>query len=1250
MQQSLNSLCDCGSGKKYKRCCFLNLTAKDDNSFLKKYNTNDLLKTFAALSVLPTNHGKNIRLDSLTADALLSYNTKDKYPSSTELNKFLKANYLSHASEDPPENLFTDRIVFYGGDSIVFPGITGNGATTLSWLIETIFKRGNQTLPKEFLSNCWHACKLILTLSNRIAERASYTRYMAGTATAKKIQSADKEVLSELKAAVTISNDELLILTESLEVSNSIIQDFLIDRNNTQLKSRHVEDNPILRNPIYFDGHEYIIVSPTNLCYALVDWIWSQAKNWSCASALNQLYHEGLWHKQNMYLRQMNFALLKKFPKLDLKKKPPVYWGLYQFDDDKIALVEYAYDDGKNYASNNIGRLDATAAKEFRKHVFETLRADPAYKNFEFFDLVMLSSIGRSFNAPTDPIDGIRTLAISVSEFEVLALKNDCDAIDLWKYTTAQKEQMPLNSVLFSVLDNYKLYKEHNDSFYLSDEHTFTHIATQLGYGSIGFQKQVAEDCDIHSALFLNAGKPAYKLVQKIDKNAPIYASRLDAINNVLDFYVAGYLYPIWVKPNDSVTMTTNDIRHTVFWFTDAISYWLWQATTVIKGRVDNILLQPLDITFTFSDAKYFEDLTQSVAYNAKIREKFLVTKTPTGFNIEIPAEIIPYLNKADNEGERALLEAIISGFNLVPDSPINLFDQIELEKIIEAVAPLGQKKKIYIINTAGNLLMNRDNLVDYRYIQQYDTSVVLNQLVPLLGNDCPPIGEINDRKEKIKLCRLVVTRSLELLTKTISQYNCEELIQRLISLNESLIQKKEDIKITTPTRLACYFSIPKVLADLRESQQNINRTTISVRCLIEHVAAEQISGQKPVSTCAIDELIAIMETILTWGSLGDQLNFDLFDIGMSILPTGRIGTDKKDFKEIFEPYFNSKTQEDLTDAIKLFERNFTDPETYADKDFPKNIDEAFKFDYGISFLRLCYFIDSVAEVGFKQGNSYCTLPSSALFDEVNEVSDEPFEKDEYDAAINYLVLGFRGKVTNRPAGCDNNDISPWRFNRQLSFLRRPLVQIELSANGAPSLYWGAREMLLTKRYIFDAMQSGRLKVVESGKLNKVIGKLANSRGDSLVERVKKVLESDATLNVTTEVTLSPTGNLKNGTDIGDIDCLVVAPAFKAIFSLECKNMGTSRNIKEMVEEFSKLFGSESDKGWIEKHERRHEWLANNLEKVSELLGMDLTGYRIISAFITRESMLSPFLRTDISLPFTTLYNLESTGLSTLIK
>lgn len=81
--------------------------------FLVTNNSVDLLKSFAALSILSENHGKNVRLELLALACLQGFNTSAKNASKSTIKSFMDEHYSSHHLEDPQANLFTDLVSYH---------------------------------------------------------------------------------------------------------------------------------------------------------------------------------------------------------------------------------------------------------------------------------------------------------------------------------------------------------------------------------------------------------------------------------------------------------------------------------------------------------------------------------------------------------------------------------------------------------------------------------------------------------------------------------------------------------------------------------------------------------------------------------------------------------------------------------------------------------------------------------------------------------------------------------------------------------------------------------------------------------------------------------------------------------------------------------------------------------------------------------------------------------------------------------
>lgn len=1231
-----NDKCPCGSGKKYKKCCInsgstFNVKQTQTGSILNRYNSIDLIKTFAGLTLIPQNHGKNVRLEELTRRAILSLNEKANTIPIAELRSYLNEYYPSHYLEDPVTNLFTDLTTFYGGDYIIFPGITDGGSYVLSNLLSAIYMQTESGIPDQFKSNCMHVSLLILNLSDIIARRLGYQRYTEDQVEEDTIHIPTNSRLNQLKESVVFRADEMQQLLREHQIAQEALDCFVLDSNNQALQNEHMEDSPFLKQPILHLNGEYIVTSPATLSYALTEWILAEAEAEGCLEQVGIVYHDTIWNNTQLDLGQLGFSRidvshLSEINNLDGRE------AIYRFDDDKLAYVKYT-SGGDNQ-------------QERKQQIINNTLRQPKFANYEFMDITLFSSMGRDSFFGFGRTENSKSIVMPIYDFDTLVKLKEHSAFDLWKYATARDEKLDGNLLnLASFLDIFKLYKEKDDSFYISDDAAQVMPSVIPGYAG-DFHKEAKLHTDKHSALRIKGDRLVKVPIVRKDKYAPIYYSKSD-LGNELQLLVAGYYQSIWVSPTKNVGIIPDGARDLYFEITDAIAYWLWQCQEQIKDDIAVLGHMPLTVKFEFDKEERFHPIERNFERNPDFTNHFTVNSSDSEISVSIPPSIIPYLYGADNEGERVLLRQLINGFNqLLTSKGIPTISQDRIDQVIDEVAPLGVKKKMFILDTADNLLLDPSNLDKHRYIQNYDVNVVLDSIVPSLGELCPDEGDITAKADKTRLTRNIVMRVLlPKLQAAINQYENVTLLQRLISLNESLIRKREDLRIKTPTRIACFVSIEEQTQDLQESLSKLNKTTIAVRCLIEHLAAEPSTGKKIVSTTAIDELIAIMSAIIDWGSLGDQIEFDLFDIEMGILPSGRVGTAKKLFKEIFDPYHSSKSKENVRNALDTFEQAFPQLNPTEGTDVPENLDNAYTEEFGISFTRICKFINDLGIIAYQQPTACAALSKNTLRTQINQ-HDHIFTMEEFDHAMDYLCLVNRGRVSEIPEGYDGFDISPWRFNRRLSLLRKPVVVVDNPEDpNDPTLYWGFRQLLASRMYLVDQCNTNRLKVTENGPVQKVLGKLAQRNGSQLVQSVLEEVSSDE-LIIDSEVPINPKSALKHDKDIGDVDVLAIDTTTKVIYSLECKCMAPSRNIKEMVEEVGKLFGSDSKKGWIEKHVDRDTWLKNNLNLLGVKYNLDLSGYSVRSYFVTQEDMLTPYLTTrQLPLPFVTFYNLKEKGL-----
>ena len=1248
-----NDPCYCGSNIKYKKCCYNNgITGKTvstplaKHAFFGKYNSFDLLNSIAALSILPQNHGNNIRLEEISLLILQNFNTNTKTVSYEILKEYITENFEVHRYEEIPVNLFTDTITFQNGNNTIFPGITENGSFILSNLLTALFLWPNSNIADQVRENTLQVSKLLLNISNRVAKLNGYERYEKGKAEASVIFFPETEKLKVLKDSLLLSGREMEAMLSENEIDKCALDAFLINIESDNFDHTQ-EENPLLYKPLLYAQDKYLILSPTTISFALTYYIWSLSDYFRNISNVSDSYHDLLWNSVQQQLIRMHFDYISDTD-IPIGTTLPKKSGLYRFDDDKIAFIQYIYDNGNNYQQQpSYGGSLSGISRKNKEQIIAEILGDSKYNSYQIFDLVLISPIGRGFIYSQQAFEHVISLNIPLFEFHVLSNMKDCDALDLWKFAIASyTNRDSFNFITFSVLDKFKLYRDRDESFH-SDTPELA-LPIPIGYSQDLYRKSILKT-DRHAVRQDVEDRKAFVLVEKAEDYSPIYLSPEGLYTSHLQFFIGGYPQGIWVMPARELDGLSRELRHMYWEFNGAISYWLWQICASVSIHMKGLDTEsPITISYNFANEANFEKIDRNYNRTEGLASKFKITASLSEVSISIPAELLPYLYGSDNEGERILVKTLLQGISmLLLNNGRPEIGSEEITHIIEKDVPLGMKKKIFILDTSDNLLLDPSNLQPFRHIQKYDIGLVLDQIVPRLAGDCPPAGELISKEEKNNLTNNIIQKALlPLLREKLALYDSTLLLQRLLGLNESLIRKREYLRIHTPTIIACYVSVEEHSQELLLTLGRNNRSTIALRSLIEHIAAEPYKGSTTVSVTAIDELMGIMDQIVDWGSLGDQIHFDLFDIRMGVLSTGRIASDKSRLKDVYDPYHQAKISENVHDAVETFADVFPQLQGETGRGIPENLNRAFLADFGISLERILIFMGALAEVAFLQSTPYGSLELIKLRVEVNKYVADDFDTKEYDNAVNYLGLKKRGKLEKLPKGYNFIDIMPWRFNRMLSLLRKPLV---IAEDGSEKIaYWGPRAILDSRSYLMDQCTSDRLRVFDDSKIKSALGQFAQERGNALVKRVVDAIDLTEYI-YRTDVYIGPKHDLENETLIGDIDVMIIDSIQKVFYSIECKSISPSRNIKEMIEEVDKLFGSDNTVGWIGKHMRRHEWLEKNKDVVTKKYCIDISSYRIKSIFVTQENMITPHLKKEsLQLPFITIYDIEKNGFQAL--
>ena len=97
------------------------------------------------------------------------------------------------------------------------------------------------------------------------------------------------------------------------------------------------------------------------------------------------------------------------------------------------------------------------------------------------------------------------------------------------------------------------------------------------------------------------------------------------------------------------------------------------------------------------------------------------------------------------------------------------------------------------------------------------------------------------------------------------------------------------------------------------------------------------------------------------------------------------------------------------------------------------------------------------------------------------------------------------------PAGFRKEDVYPWRFNRQYSFVRRPIL-----CRGN-DLIWGIRQLYHSLLYVTNLIYDGRLATTNK-KMNTLMGRICNDQGDAFNQHISDIIKSFGVFRVFSNV------------------------------------------------------------------------------------------------------------------------------------
>lgn len=1212
-----NDPCPCESGKKYKKCCFHNDKPERFDSFFKKNNSVELLKVFSLLQLIPENHSKIVRLESIINLILINLNENKSLLNYNLLQSVIHKDFEFDHREDPSENSFTENIMFENGNNIVFPGIAHESTNINQHLINSIFFKNND-LSKSYREKANEGVLFLLHVFDKIALKLGYSRYLFEDDYRSKITFPEKKFIDKFKDLFVFSRETLNKIYQKLNIKTDIIKEFSIKPEKAIINEHGQSD--LLEKPFLKIGETYYLVLPSTQNYCLNQFLIKNAKKFNEYKLLENSYDNVIRNELGKYL---NLFWSKRSFKIDLNKDE----SIWSFDKNKFAYVCYLSENSKKHPEQRANQ------------VIKKVRAKLNVRDTEFIALHVVAAIDTS--KPT--ILSFKLIRESkyqfpVSVFNLFRVKTtwEIDELAIWKYLKA-KDRAEKNSVLispeFSILTYFKYFKNNKGSFFQPDRKTPDFLVFNFAVqGEIIINNNQKNDKHLTQLIDKYKGL-VYVPVFKSETHAPIYTSE-EIFNGNLRVVLEKYSCPIWVRCNASKIELSRS-------FIDCVLYWLNELHDNLKLFINQLGEFPLSIVLEIEQG-LLEEETSDKENNNRININYQIDRNIREITLKVPRAMYVALNREDNYGERILIATILKSIsNFLKFQGIQGLSEKEIDQLILELMPLSEAKIIITSNIYDDYRLEGDYIPRPRYIYDSDTSIILEENVNWLLEKKEIPKEINSKTEKIELCNSLINSLIEQIRSRLKKYNSKKLLKHLMLRHESLLNEQGHLDLIIVTRLACFSKYENVKDKYKKNNSKLVKSLHSIRSLIEFVVAEPYYGNKIINNDDCDFMLALMVQIFNYGTIKDSIKFDLDDPKMGLLDSGRIGISHDFYDTTIQNYHQSTTEDEITQHKEYFDRKYKSKvsgsipreKDNADKYLDK-VDAAFEEELGVNFT-LIYRISVVL-------NTYCFSKNQSFycFDEkefIKTISKEAMvEEKSIVSFLNLFCLKTRGKIDKPQNENDYPEIFPWRYNRKLSYIRKPIIKIRNESKGY-DIYWSARHIRSAIENFYSLFYNGLLKVEnENKKVWKLISQRNIIKGREFRNEVYEWLINNTSLRVEKfEVKIKEKGVFNADRNYGDIDIIAFDKNEKIIYSIECKN---TKQVKIMYDYHNDLKNYINKQ--IPKHLNREQWLKHNIEKVKNHFNLQKGLWEVKSIVISSSQLPIKFIY-ETPFPFYSLNEIK---------
>lgn len=1154
--------------------------------YMQTHDSDGILNMIIALQMNPANRGGNVRMEHMARCAALTLNEASAPVNFLEFSRILNEAYRSNELEDPPVNLHSETFVWLGGNHTIFPGDAPFICERLNVLTAAIFLT-DELWPEAFYRKTAQAFMLILSLGDMMADRARYEGYIKGGNKARRALDYPKSYTD-----FGISDYIIKSILYQYDIADEILDAFVMEPGDELSK-------PIVR---YKDKYYFLLI--TYQAEMLYNYVLKEAERAGCIKQLTDIIYSAQDRDVSSVFDTMGWRPIP----IDIGHNPIPNTAEYilRFDTNSYAhLCIIHRDPNAPISDQKLSDLTSQRLIEVEQRVANRKNPD------HYMAIVLYTSMREEWYCKLYHVPPCPVQIWSVQMFVGLAKAEHWERFDLFHYADAC-HRMGRRLVDIDPIDTYAIYKQHTQSFYVTDEGCpLIAPSANMGYLILMNHKQTL---NYHAVERLYEGKPVCVGVVRESEDMPLYQPLYSNEKTYLQCIDNGAV-PIWVSCEEEKAYLA------AIWG-EAILYWL------------HYIIENEDITMHMSHSP--QEIKLHII-ETPAEQPYRIKHIENGALLSISSNAVKEMTGSDNSEERQLIAACIDGLTKT---------KIGAETVDKYI-PLGEAKMMvcYVIDALSEA--NPTDLLPPLLVVQASQQQLWDELPIWMreaGKDFS--GELMSKEEKTKSLNDMVAVCLDKIKQIVTEYDYPYMLKRAIWHYDTLIWKGERDKVLTPAKIVCFGKNEEQINKIRENELRLVRSSLGLRCLIEYLASQpSFGGTKYIGDYDLEYLVTIMCEAIHYGSICDQVYFDVGQVRIAYLPSGRYGVNQDQFEDKLFAFHGAYSEQLIDGMIRDYPKVYARKATKAPHpdDIQNATNAAFLADWGVSFQEIGQICGAMSTMCVNRSKSVLQMPEEVVVAEIREqlrIDDITIR-----AAIDKLSLQPRETYLKAPDGYGNNEVYPWRYNREFSFSRRFIVKIKES-DGIVNLIFGQRNALAAYKQLIFRLVDGQLNVPDRDRnIKKIVGRYSEEKGKAFNDQVRAYLKEHSDWDVAEyDVPIDKEHFPSADKNYGDIDVLAYDRHSGIAYNIECKDTVMAKNIYQMHIEIRKYLGlNEKDRkdALIWKHYRRHEWLCLHKKVLADFLRVEQVK-EVKSVVLTSAVLPVSFLRSnDSPLPIVSYHDLE---------